>query len=98
VFGWFLHHLFVSESVVVLAMNDLIRSTDFFKAGGTLHASAPSYVPRAADAELLAELLERLLKGQFCYVLTSRQMGKSSLMIRTAARLRQEGMQPRSST
>lgn len=64
-------------------------STDFFKAGGTLHANAPSYVPRAADEELF----KRLLAGQFCYVLTSRQMGKSSLMIRTAARLRQQGIQ-----
>ena len=73
-----------------MASIDKIASpTDFFKAGGTLHANAPSYVPRAADEELL----KRLLAGQFCYVLTSRQMGKSSLMIRTAARLRQQGSQ-----
>lgn len=64
-------------------------ATDFFKAGGTLHLHTPSYVPRAADEELL----KRLLAGHFCYVLTSRQMGKSSLMIRTAARLRQQGIQ-----
>src|SRR5207248_6491240 len=28
---------------------------------------------------------------EFCYVLTARQMGKSSLMVRTAARLTEEG-------
>jgi hypothetical protein len=30
------------------------------------------------------------MRGEFCYVLTSRQMGKSSLMVHTAARLKQE--------
>jgi hypothetical protein len=33
-----------------------------------------------------------LLKGEFCYVLTSRQMGKSSLMVRTAQKLRAQGI------
>ena len=28
--------------------------------------------------------------GEFCYALTARQMGKSSLMVRAAARLREE--------
>ena len=60
---------------------------EFYKIGGTLPANAPSYVERRADADLLLHLSE----GQFCYVLTSRQMGKSSLMVRTAARLRQQG-------
>ena len=61
-------------------------SSDFFRAGGTLHLSAPSYVKRPVDEELF-----RLTKaGRFCYVLTPRQMGKSSLMIRTADRLRTE--------
>src|SRR5439155_17254319 len=39
------------------------------------------------------ELYEALNRGEFCYVLTSRQMGKSSLMARTAARPREEGTQ-----
>ena len=39
-----------------------------------------------------SDLYEGLKQGEFCYVLTSRQMGKSSLMVRTADRLRQEGM------
>src|SRR5947208_6813459 len=60
----------------------------FFIAGGTLPPDAPSYIPRRADDELL----QGLLAGEFCYVLTSRQMGKSSLMVRTAARLRGAGV------
>lgn len=59
----------------------------FYVTGGTLPRDAPSYVTRRADDELL----DGLRAGRFCYVLTSRQMGKSSLMVRTATRLRQEG-------
>jgi WD40 repeat protein len=44
---------------------------------------SPSYVRRNADDELFDSLMER----EFCYVLTPRQMGKSSLMARTAKRL-----------
>lgn len=55
--------------------------------GGTLKPGEPSYVERRADAELF----ESLLAGDFCYVLTARQMGKSSLMARTAKRLEQAG-------
>src|SRR5258708_31078991 len=61
--------------------------TPFFVTGGTLPKDAPSYVCRRADKELL----EGLREGVFCYVLTSRQMGKSSLMVRVAVRLQAEG-------
>lgn len=61
---------------------------DFYVVGGTMHLNAASYVERRADRALF----EALAKGEFCYVLTSRQMGKSSLMIRTAARLREAGI------
>ena len=65
-----------------------IRTTqpapDFYAQKGTMQASAPSYVRRAADNQLL----EEVRRGHYCYVLTSRQMGKSSLMVRTSQQLR----------
>lgn len=63
-------------------------TTDFFVTGGTLRPTDPSYVTRPAD-EALARHLQA---GEFCYVLTPRQMGKSSLMVRTAQRLRTAGV------
>ena len=59
----------------------------FYVTGGTLPFSAASYIPRQADHDLLAGLSG----GEFCYVLNTRQMGKSSLMIRTANHLRLQG-------
>ena len=60
----------------------------FYVTGGTLRYDAPSYVERQADKDLHAALQ----RGEFCYVLTPRQLGKSSLMVRTVRRLRQEGV------
>ena len=60
----------------------------FYITGGTLPHDARSYIERSADSDLY----KRLRDGEFCYVLTSRQMGKSSLMVRAAARLRREGV------
>ena len=69
--------------------SDRSDPTDFFVAGGTLRADAPSYVPRQADDDLYTGLSN----GEYCYVLTSRQMGKSSLMVRAARRLQDDGAQ-----
>lgn len=65
-----------------------VNQSAFYVTGGTLHPDAACYVERQADQQLLAAL-ER---GEFCYVLTPRQMGKSSLMVRVAARLRRQGI------
>ena len=59
----------------------------FYITGGTLRRDAACYVAREADSRLY----ESLTQGEFCYALTARQMGKSSLMVRAAARLREEG-------
>ncbi len=62
-------------------------ASPFFVTGGTLRYDARCYVERQCDRHLY----ERLQQGEFCFVLTSRQMGKSSLMVHTANRLRQAG-------
>lgn len=59
----------------------------FYVTGGTLGADAPSYVERQADRDLLGGLTG----AEFCYVLNSRQMGKSSLCVRTMQRLKDQG-------
>jgi hypothetical protein len=60
----------------------------FYVTGGNLSPDAPCYVERQADTDLLSAIRS----GSFCYVLDTRQVGKSSLMVRTAARLRSEGV------
>ena len=57
-----------------------------YQVGGSLTNDAPSYVERQADIEIY----HSLKRGNFCYVLNCRQMGKSSLLVRTKHRLEQE--------
>src|SRR5215213_3021157 len=64
------------------------NSPNFYVVGGTMRPDAPSYVCRNADEEIYSGLAG----NEFCHVLTARQMGKSSLMLRTAARLRVSGI------
>jgi hypothetical protein len=59
-----------------------------YQLGGSLPFDAPSYVKRQADRDLYQALKE----GHFCYVLNCRQMGKSSLGLRTCQQLRKEGI------
>ena len=59
-----------------------------YRVGGSLPEYAPSYVIRQADCDFYAGLKA----GDFCYVFNSRQMGKTSLLVRTLHRLRSEGV------
>lgn len=69
-------------------INSYQEKVEFFYIQGTLRPDAPSYIERTADTELF----EHVLNSKLCYVLTSRQMGKSSLMVRTAFKLQNMGV------
>ena len=59
-----------------------------FQVGGSLDNNARSYVTREADVVFY----DTLKTGKYCYVLNSRQMGKSSLRVRTMQKLQAEGI------
>ena len=60
-----------------------VAKQSIYTVGGTVQASGGLYLSRKVDEELLA----LCRAGTFAYVLTPRQMGKSSLMVHTAERL-----------
>ncbi len=61
-----------------------------YTTGGTVQAGGGLYLSRRADDELF----NLCRQSAFAYVLTARQTGKSSLMVRTAARLSKENIRP----
>jgi PAS domain S-box-containing protein len=72
--------------------NALLRSAEQpstyeYQVGGSLPMDAPTYVVRSADRHLY----KSLKLGEFCYILNSRQMGKSSLRVQIMKRLQAEG-------
>ena len=74
-------------NVLFYFMNSTTKPS-YYQVGGSLTNNAPNYVKRQADDDLY----NRLKAGEFCYVLNSRQMGKSSLQVRTIQRLTNEGI------
>ncbi|MFY1829330.1 AAA-like domain-containing protein, partial [Myxococcus fulvus] len=65
-----------------------LMDTSLYTVGGTVQAGGGVYLERRADPEMLA----LCRAGTFAFVLTARQMGKSSLMVRTAEELFDEGI------
>ncbi|MBD0346286.1 MAG: AAA-like domain-containing protein, partial [Coleofasciculus sp. Co-bin14] len=59
-----------------------------YNIGGTLAENASTYVKRQADDDLY----ESLKNGKFCYILNSRQTGKSSLRVQIMSRLKKDGI------
>jgi WD40 repeat protein len=59
-----------------------------YAVGGAVQASGGVYIERAADAELL----QLCRAGKLAFILSSRQVGKSSLMVHTAQQLEREGI------
>ncbi|MEH2083048.1 MAG: CHASE2 domain-containing protein [Nostoc sp.] len=66
-----------------------MANPSIYTVGGTVQAGGGIYIPRQADEELLA----LCRAGTFAYILAPRQVGKSSLMVRTAEQLADEGIQ-----
>jgi len=65
-----------------------VANSYIYTPGGTVKAGPALYILRQADEELLQLCQE----GKYAYVLTSRQMGKSSLVVQTTLRLDGEGI------
>ncbi|HVG19526.1 MAG TPA: AAA-like domain-containing protein [Blastocatellia bacterium] len=66
-----------------------MSKTGMYTVGGTVQVGSGLYIPRRADDDLLS----LCRAGSFSYILTPRQMGKSSLMVRAAERLAEEDIQ-----
>ena len=66
----------------------MAEQKSIYTVGGAVQAGSGVYIERAADTELL----ELCRAGKFAFILSSRQVGKSSLMVRTAQQLEKENI------
>ncbi|HJR79836.1 MAG TPA: AAA-like domain-containing protein [Anaerolineales bacterium] len=66
----------------------MAESKNIYAVGGAVQASGGVYIERAADAALL----ELCRAGKLAFILSSRQVGKSSLMVHTAQQLEKDGI------
>lgn len=71
-------------------MSSSTLQQNFYTVGGTVQAGDGIYLFRPADDQLM----DLCRAGAFAYILTARQMGKSSLVIQAAEQLAQEGIEP----
>ncbi|WP_293071532.1 MULTISPECIES: AAA-like domain-containing protein [unclassified Moorena] len=78
-------NLYLTELQTAVMTN---QQSIIYKVGGSLPQDEPTYVTRKADHDLF----QALMAGEFCYVLNSRQMGKSSLRVRTMEKLTKAGV------
>lgn len=78
---------FLSQTAISQVQEESSQLPYEYRVGGSLPPDAPTYVVRQGDIDLY----ESLKNGTFCYVLGSRQMGRSSLRIRVMNYLRNDG-------
>ncbi|WP_369750692.1 AAA-like domain-containing protein [Anabaena sp. PCC 7108] len=79
-----LYHLQVLHPSPTKTMTSPVQQ--YYQFGGSLPPHAPTYVTRKTDEDLY----QAVKAGEFCFVLNSLQMGKSSLRVRTMQRLQTE--------
>ncbi|MFM2061815.1 MAG: hypothetical protein RLZZ507_1485 [Cyanobacteriota bacterium] len=65
-----------------------MSTNNYYQIGGSLTYANRTYVVREADKQLF----ELLNAGEYCFILNSRQMGKSSLRVKTGKKLRSQGV------
>lgn len=74
-------------------MNNLEKNKYYYYRieGGCITLLDDCYVERVADTQLYKFAQAETIKSRVCFVLAPRQMGKSSLMVRTADKLTKDG-------
>ena len=65
----------------------VVQTGEYFVVGGPVQPDRPCYIERESDKALRQGIDDR----QFCYVLSPKASGKSSLMAHTIRTLRAEG-------